>query len=133
MLGCIGAGGALAASGAALAALRNPNRMSAANGLVNRGVVTIVLALVPLVGITTGSVFGVVAAFAALLLISVAWLPKAPVVSLADAAASATRTSGGRGPRDRRVTGAGIALSAMFATWPISEEYGSWHQALCPQ
>lgn len=122
MLGGIGAGGALAASGAALAALRNPNRMSAANGLVNRGVVTIVLALVPLIGITTGSVFGVVAAFAAVLLISVAWLPKAPVVSLADAAPSATRTSGRRAPRDRRVTVAGIALLAMFALWAISED-----------
>jgi len=124
ILGGIGAGGALAASGAALAALRNPNRMSAANGFVNRGVVTIVLAVVPLVGITTGSVFGVVAAFAAVLLISVAWLPRAPAVAVADAESpvSVSRARARRAPHDRRVTVAGLALLAMYALWAISED-----------
>lgn len=127
-----GAGGALAASGAALAALRNPNRVSAANGLVNRAVVTVVLALVPLVGITTGSVFGLVAAAAAALFVVAAWLPRAPVAapSVAPAAAPAvapavgTPVSGGPAAdaRSRSVTVAGIALLAMFALWAVSED-----------
>lgn len=122
VLGGVGAGGALAASGAALAALRNPNRMSAANGFVNRGVVTVVLAVVPLVGISTGSVFGVVAAFAAVLLVSVAWLPSAPTIAADDGPPSSSRLRRGRTHGDRRVTIAGLALLAMYALWAVSED-----------
>jgi predicted MFS family arabinose efflux permease len=127
ILGGAGAGGALSASGAALAALRNPNRMSAASGLVNRGVVTVVLAVVPLLGITTGSVFGIVAGAALALLLVATWLPRAPVptdpvaadptggVSAADRAEASV-------PPSRAVTIAGTALLAMFALWAISED-----------
>src|SRR4051812_25359041 len=47
IIGGAGAGGAVASSGAALAALRNPNRVSAGSGFVNRGIVTLVLAVIP--------------------------------------------------------------------------------------
>ncbi|MDQ0728814.1 MFS transporter [Microbacterium sp. W4I20] len=124
ILGGAGAGGALSASGAALAALRNPNRMSAANGLVNRAVVTVVLAVVPLIGITTGSVFGIVAGASVALLFAASWLPKAPIRDHeADAAARAARRAKPADARtDRKVTVAGIALLVMYALWAISED-----------
>lgn len=126
-----GAGGALAASGAALAALRNPNRVSAANGLVNRGVVTVALAVVPLVGITTASVFGMVAAAAAALFVVAAWLPRAPVAAPAarhlvpgepGAAAAVAPSSRPAARSSRSVTVAGVALLAMYALWAVSED-----------
>lgn len=117
-VGGAGAGGALAASGAALAALRNPNRMSAANGLVNRAVVTLVLALIPVVGVSLGSVYGLVAGLAVALLITSGWLPAAPVTESPDPV---------RNPRvastsQVRTTIAGFALLAMYAIWAISED-----------
>jgi MFS transporter, DHA1 family, inner membrane transport protein len=118
IVGGAGAGGALAASGAALAALRNPNRMSAANGLVNRAVVTVVLAVIPLVGVSLGSVFGLVAGLALVMLLVSGWLPTAPVTDVR-AETSPIHTSPGS---DRRITIAGIALLAMYAIWAISED-----------
>lgn len=118
IVGGAGAGGALAASGAALAALRNPNRMSAANGLVNRAVVTLVLALIPVVGVSLGSVYGLVAGLAVVLLITSGWLPAAPVTVSPDPVrnprvASTSQVS---------TTIAGFALLAMYAIWAISED-----------
>ncbi|WP_211286307.1 MFS transporter [Rathayibacter tritici] len=117
IVGGAGVGGALAASGAALAALKNPNRTSAVNGLVNRAVVTAVLALIPLIGITTGSAFGCVAAISVILLFTAQWLPRAPLATT-PTLASATVAE----PQSRAVTIAGIALLAMFALWAISED-----------
>jgi DHA1 family inner membrane transport protein len=121
IVGGAGAGGALAASGAALAALRNPNRMSAANGLVNRAVVTVVLAVIPLVGVSLGSVYGLVAGLAIVMLVVSGWLPDAPVTDVRSEAAPidhphASPTS------QRRITIAGTALLAMYAIWAISED-----------
>jgi MFS transporter, DHA1 family, inner membrane transport protein len=118
IVGGAGAGGALAASGAALAALRNPNRMSAANGLVNRAVVTAVLAVIPLVGVTLGSVFGLVAGLALVMLLVSGWLPAAPVT---DVRAEPPQIHASPGS-DRRITIAGIALLGMYAIWAISED-----------
>lgn len=115
--GGAGVGGALAASGAALAALENPNRMSAFNGLVNRAIVTAVLALIPLIGITTGSAFGVVAVISVVLFFTATWLPRAPL-----AAGTVDASDRRAEPRSRAVTIAGIALLAMFALWAISED-----------
>lgn len=124
IVGGAGAGGALSSSGAALAALRNPNRMSAANGLVNRAVVTIVLAVVPLIGITTGSVFGLVAGASLALLFAATWLPRAPIQTggptIAAAAVQVETPAGARA--NRTVTIAGIALLIMYALWAISED-----------
>lgn len=118
IVGGAGAGGALAASGAALAALRNPNRMSAASGLVNRAVVTVVLAVIPLVGVTLGSVYGFVAGLAIVLLVTSRWLPAAPIVDKPYLVRQATSA-----PADNRgTTIAGIALLAMYAVWAISED-----------
>jgi MFS family permease len=121
IVGGAGAGGALAASGAALAALRNPNRMSAANGLVNRALVTVVLAAIPVVGVSLGSVYGFVAGLAIVLLTTSGWLPAAPVVEARSeltpiSQPHADPTSHGR------TTIAGVALLAMYAIWAISED-----------
>lgn len=119
IVGGAGAGGALAASGAALAALRNPNRMSAANGLVNRAVVTLVLALIPVVGVSLGSVYGLVAGLAIVLLITSGWLPAAPVTE-APARVRDPRTT--TPTTQVRTTIAGFALLVMYAIWAISED-----------
>jgi DHA1 family inner membrane transport protein len=121
IVGGAGAGGALAASGAALAALRNPNRMSAANGLVNRALVTVVLALIPLVGVSLGSVFGLVAGLALVMLLASGWLPDAPVT---DTPSEPTRIDQPHAcpTSHRRITIAGTALLAMYAIWAISED-----------
>ena len=63
LVGGAGAGGAVAASGAALAAFRNPDRVAGFNGLANRGVITIVLAVIPLIGLAPIDVFGALALF----------------------------------------------------------------------
>lgn len=118
IVGGAGAGGALAASGAALAALRNPNRMSAANGLVNRAVVTVVLAVIPLVGVALGSVYGFVAGLAVVLLVTSGWLPAAPVVVSSDRAREQSMPPAIK----RRNTIAGVSLLAMYAVWAISED-----------
>lgn len=120
IIGGAGAGGALAASGAALAALRNPNRMSAANGLVNRAVVTLVLAVVPLVGVGLGSVYGFVAALAIVLLVTSGWLPAAPVLDSPDPVRRAVEPPASVGTR--RITVAGVSLLVMYAVWAISED-----------
>jgi predicted MFS family arabinose efflux permease len=96
--------------------------MSAANGIVNRAVVTVVLAVVPLVGITLGSVFGLVAGVAAALLVVAAWLPQAPVSTTSPATTNylAQRR---RAPRSSRtITIAGYSLLGMYALWAISED-----------
>lgn len=120
IVGGAGAGGALAASGAALAALRNPNRMSAANGLVNRAVVTLVLAVIPLVGVGLGSVYGFVAALAIVLLVTSGWLPAAPVLDSPDPVRRAVEPPASVGTR--RITIAGVSLLVMYAVWAISED-----------
>ena len=118
IVGGAGAGGALASSGAALAALRNPNRMSAANGLVNRAVVTLVLAVIPVVGVALGSVYGFVAGLAIVLLMTTSWLPSAPVVDSLDPSQHRRAAS----KIHPRITFAGFALLAMYAVWAISED-----------
>ena len=70
LVGGAGAGGAVAASGAALAAFRNPDRVAGFNGLANRGVITIVLAVIPLIGLAPIDVFGALALFSILGLLS---------------------------------------------------------------
>ncbi|GAA4781456.1 MFS transporter [Microbacterium gilvum] len=131
LVGGVGAGGAVAASGAALAAFRNPDRVAGFNGLANRGVITIVLAVIPLVGLAPVDVFGALALFSVIGLLISAWLPAAPVVAPQAAAAvaeampievpptGALRTSPAR---SRGVTLAGFGLLAVFALWAASED-----------
>lgn len=126
-----GAGGAVAASGAALAAFRNPDRVAGFNGLANRAVITVVLAVLPLIGLAPIDVFGALALFCLIGLAVSLWLPAAPVLEPHAGAAVAeampieipptgvVRTSV---PRSRTVTIAGFALLVTFALWAASED-----------
>ncbi|MGR0320865.1 MFS transporter [Agromyces sp. ZXT2-3] len=125
--GGIGAGGAVASSGAALAAFIDPDRVAGVNGLANRAVITVILAVVPMIGLAPASVFGVLAVFALAMLATTAWLPAAPILAPATSgargagrahAASVTAVS----PASRRVTIAGLALLVCFALWAVSED-----------
>lgn len=138
ILGGLGAGGAVAAGGAALAALRNPNRVSGINGLSNRAIVTVVLAVIPVIGIGMFSAFGLLAGLALLAFFTVGWLPLAdPPEAAAETAPSAdpatdpaltgtvvtTRTGTiRRRTPTRTITIAGFALLAMFALWAVGED-----------
>jgi len=87
LLGGVGAGGAVAAAGAALAAFRNPDRVAGLNGLANRGLITVILAVVPLIGLAPIDVFGSMAVFSVLALLTVSWMPTAPAATVHAAAA----------------------------------------------
>lgn len=131
LLGGAGAGGAVAASGAALAAFRNPDRVAGFNGLANRGVITVVLAVIPLIGLAPVDVFGALALFSILGLLASAWLPEAPVVGPQAAAAVAEAMPIDVPPtgavrlspaRSRTVTIGGFGLLVVFALWAASED-----------
>ncbi len=129
LVGGVGAGGAVAASGAALAAFINPDRVAGINGLANRGVITVILAVVPLVGLAPLNVFGVLAGFALVTLAVSAWLPKAPAVAALekpDAASaadgSAAAAAAAERPARRLETIAGLGLLVVFALWAVSED-----------
>lgn len=135
LIGGAGAGGAVAASGAALAAFRNPDRVAGLNGLTNRAVITAVLAIVPLIGLAPLQVFGALAIFCAVGLVATLWLPVAPVVAPRAGAAIAeaipievpptgtVRIAPDQDTRlARRVTIAGFVLLTTFALWAASED-----------
>lgn len=131
LLGGAGAGGAVAASGAALAAFRNPDRVAGFNGLANRGIITVVLAVIPLIGLAPIDVFGALALFNLIGLVASAWLPAAPVVAPQAGAAVAeampieippTGTIRTSPARSRTVTLAGFGLLLVFALWAASED-----------
>jgi hypothetical protein len=131
LLGGAGAGCAVAASGAALAAFRNPDRVAGFNGMANRGVITVVLAVIPLIGLAPIDVFGALALFSVIGLIASAWLPAAPVVAPQAGAAVAeampieippTGTVRLSPARSRTVTIAGFGLLIVFALWAASED-----------
>lgn len=138
LLGGVGAGGAVAASGAAIAAFTNPDRVAGFNGLANRAIVTVILAVVPLIGLAPIDVFGALAIFAALSLLVSGWLPAAPVAHPAAGAAvaeampvevpetsalPAIEARAAASPRPGRLaTVAGFVLLATFALWAVSED-----------
>ncbi|WP_334152845.1 MFS transporter [Microbacterium sp.] len=131
LIGGAGAGGAVAASGAALAAFRNPDRVAGFNGLANRGVITVVLAAIPLIGLAPIDVFGTLALFSVIGIVVSVWLPAAPVADPQAAAAvgeampievpptGAVRLAS---PRSRATTIAGFSLLVVFALWAVSED-----------
>lgn len=120
LVGGIGAGGAVSSSGAALAAFINPDRVAGFNGLANRAVVTVILALIPLAPLVPVSVFGTLALCSLVVLFTSVWLPDAPVVQHAAGAAEASDLAA-RLPR-RAETIAGVVLLATFALWAVSED-----------
>ncbi|WP_239683920.1 MFS transporter [Leucobacter musarum] len=117
IVGGAGVGAAISTSGAAIAALRNPNRVSATSGLVNRALITVILAIIPLIGITQGSVFGTLAGISLVGLALTSWLPNAP-----EHAAPVDVTSSLQIAEPRRITIAGIAILFLFPLWGTSED-----------
>lgn len=117
IVGGAGVGAAISTSGAAIAALRNPNRVSAASGLTNRILVTVILAVIPVLGITQGSVFGTLALISLLALALAVWLPESP-----EHAAPVDVTTSLQIAEPRRITLAGIALLVIFPLWGASED-----------
>jgi hypothetical protein len=131
LAGGVGAGGAVAASGAALAAFRNPDRVAGFYGLANRGIITVVLAVVPLIGLAPIDVFGSMAVFSIIGLVLVTWLPGAPAESVSTGAATGaavplevppTGTVRTAARPSRTVTIAGFTLLVVFALWAASED-----------
>ncbi|MFE7631814.1 MFS transporter [Kocuria sp. NPDC057446] len=124
VLGGLGAGGAVSAGGAALGALRDPDRASGINGFVNRGVVSVVLLAIPLLGAGTGSAFGLLAGLALAALLTTGWLPErpAPVAPPADGSSSTSFSSVRTGGPARTTTSAGLGLLLCFALWALSED-----------
>ncbi|WP_157415598.1 MFS transporter [Agromyces allii] len=138
LLGGVGAGGAVAASGAAIAAFTNPDRVAGFNGLANRAIVTVILAVIPLIGLAPIDVFGALALFSAVSLLVSGWLPAAPVLAPQAGAAVAeampvevpetsaipaikARAAASARPT-RLATIAGFVLLATFALWAVSED-----------
>lgn len=117
IVGGAGVGAAISTSGAAIAALRNPNRISATSGLVNRALITVILAVIPLIGITQGSVFGTLALISLVGLALAARLPDAP-----EHAAPVDVTQSLQIAEPRRITLAGIAILILFPIWGTSED-----------
>ncbi len=117
IVGGAGVGAAISTSGAAIAALRNPNRISATSGLVNRALITVILAVIPLIGITQGSVFGTLALISLVGLALAVWLPNAP-----EHAAPVDVTQSLQIAEPRRITLAGVAILFLFPIWGTSED-----------
>jgi hypothetical protein len=138
LIGGLGAGGAVSSSGAAIAAFVNPDRVAGFSGLANRAVVTVILAIVPLIGLAPLNVFGTLALFSLAVLFTSVWLPAAPAVEHAAApvvgpeasVAGTDRPSRLDRPdrldhldRPRRLeTIAGFVLLVTFALWAVSED-----------
>ncbi|MEN0138355.1 MAG: MFS transporter [Rhodococcus sp. (in: high G+C Gram-positive bacteria)] len=121
IVGGIGAGGAVAVGGAALAALNNPNRVSGISGLVNRTAVTGVLALIPILGLHMTNAFGIVAVLALATVFTIPRLPSAPAVDDEPSAAH-TRTPLPEGVTERKLAVAGFSLLVLFAIWAVGED-----------
>lgn len=117
IVGGAGVGAAISTSGAAIAALRNPNRVAATSGLVNRVLITIILAIIPIIGISQVSVFGALTLISVIALALAAWLPDSP-----EHAEPVDVTTSLRVAEPRRITTAGIAILIVFPLWGTSED-----------
>lgn len=123
LIGGLGAGGAVSSSGAAIAAFVNPDRVAGFSGLANRAVVTVILAIVPLVGLAPINVFGTLALFSLAVLFTSVWLPSAPAVEHIAAPVAGPVASAAGASRPRRLeTIAGFVLLVTFALWAVSED-----------
>lgn len=117
--GAIGVGTAISTSGAAIAAVRNPNRVSATSGVVNRLLVMVVLAVIPILGLAQITVFGALALLSLLSLAVTIWLPSTPEVSTVDVITNQHSTPS-KAPR--RVILAGVGVLIVFPIWGTSED-----------
>ncbi|TLM81301.1 MFS transporter [Pseudarthrobacter sp. NamE2] len=117
LVGGLGAGGAVSAGGAALGALRNPDRASGISGFTNRAIVSVVLFVIPALGAGMGSAFGLLAGLALAALFTTSWLPGKPAAPATPAmAVAAPKAVSGK------TTIAGFGLLACFALWALSED-----------
>ncbi|MEX5235758.1 MFS transporter [Kocuria arenosa] len=120
VLGGLGAGGAVSAGGAALGALRNPDRASGISGFTNRAIVSVILFVIPVLGAGMDSAFGLIAGLALAALLTTGWLPDRPapgVLPTPEAISTAPTTLS-----SRRTSIAGVGLLACFALWALSED-----------
>lgn len=92
--------------------------MSATSGVVNRLLVMVVLALIPVIGLAQITVFGALALLAAISLAVTVWLPDTPDYSTADIVAEAP--AGSRTPRTIMLAGIGVLI--VFPVWGTSED-----------
>ncbi|MFF5792669.1 MFS transporter [Paeniglutamicibacter sp. NPDC012692] len=122
LVGGAGAGGAVAASGAAFAAFINPDRVAGFNGLANRAIITVVLAVLPVLGLAPINVFGALALFSLIGLVLSGWLPQVPVGNPQAAALPMPSGTPAHRSADRRVTIAGFTLLVVFALWAVTED-----------
>ncbi|WP_309082222.1 MFS transporter [Zhihengliuella sp.] len=126
LVGGAGVGCAVAASGAAFAAFRDPDRIAGLNGLANRGVITVVLAVIPVLGVAPINVFGSLALFCLIGLALVPRLPDAPApaASAGSGVAEAVplRRRGPATAADRRLLASGLLLLVVFTLWAVSED-----------
>ncbi|MFQ6331846.1 MFS transporter [Nocardia sp. CWNU-33] len=122
IVGGMASGGAVAVGGAALAALRNSNRVSGLSGLVNRVVITAVLALIPILGTHMTNAFGIVAALALAVAFTTTWLPASLIDHETNLREDATKTVLPEGISRTSLTIAGFTLLTCFAVWAISED-----------
>lgn len=127
LIGGMGAGGAVSAGGAALGALRNPDRASGISGFTNRAIVSVVLFVIPALGAGMGSAFGLLAGLALAALFTTAWLPNRPGTpatgTRGTSTTAATALAAPAHPRTSRTTTlAGVGLLACFAVWALSED-----------
>ncbi|MDQ0819551.1 DHA1 family inner membrane transport protein [Arthrobacter sp. V4I6] len=120
VLGGLGAGGAVSAGGAALSALRNPDRASGINGFTNRAIVSVVLFAIPALGAGMGSAFGLLAGLALAALLTTGWLPDRPAPAVTTA--STAPVPGASAKPSRTLMSAGVGLLACFALWALSED-----------
>lgn len=117
IVGGFGVGAAISTSGAAMAAIRNPNRVTATSGFTNRIVVMVILAVLPMLGLAQVTVFGTLALLAAIGLALAVWLPNVP-----EEAAPVDVTTSVAIASPRRITLAGIALLIVFPLWGLTED-----------
>ncbi|WP_424463562.1 MFS transporter [Pseudoclavibacter helvolus] len=137
LIGGIGAGGAVAAAGAAMASFRNPDRVAGWNGFANRGVISIVLATLPVLGLAPLNVFGSLALFSAIGLVMTRWLPRAPMLDPSARLGAAGAATGEAMPikipptgtirtqaiaSSRLLTVSGFGILIVFALWATSED-----------
>lgn len=120
VLGGLGAGGAVSAGGAALGALRNPDRASGISGFTNRAIVSVVLFVIPVLGAGMGSAFGLLAGLALAALLTTGWLPDRPAPGVLPA--PGTISAAPAAMSSRRTSIAGVGLLACFALWALSED-----------
>ena len=116
LVGGLGAGGAVSAGGAALGALRNPDRASGISGFTNRAIVSVVLFVIPVLGAGMGSAFGLLAGLALAALFTTAWLPDRPSAKALPAVSQPRKTT------SKTTALAGFGLLACFALWALSED-----------